>query len=74
MSPPNPFMSSSPVPAEGEDVKFSPEDLALATVPGDEFDPRNRAFDMEELRPQPIIRKRPKIFVSNESKDAKVCK
>ncbi len=30
--------------------------MALATVPGAEFDPRQRAFDMEELRPQPIIR------------------
>ncbi len=25
-------------------------------MPGAEFDPRQRAFDMEELRPQPIIR------------------
>merc|ERR1712222_254415 len=37
---------------------FSPEDLALATVPGYDFDPKERAFQMDELRPQPIIRKR----------------
>ena len=35
---------------------FSPEDLALATVPGYDFDPKERAFLMDELRPQPIIR------------------
>ena len=51
------------------DVKFSPEDLALATVPGAEFDPKQRSFDFEELRPQPIIKKRSKIFVKENSKD-----
>jgi len=53
------------------EVDFAPEDLALATVPGADFDPRARAFDVEELRPQPIIRKRPKIFVDEHSKDEK---
>ena len=38
------------------DLEFTPEDLALATVPGADFDPRERAFEVEELRPQPIIR------------------
>ena len=38
------------------DIEFAPEDLALATVPGADFDPRRRAFDVDELRPQPIIR------------------
>ena len=38
------------------DIDFAPEDLALATVPGADFDPRRRAFDVDELRPQPIIR------------------
>ena len=47
------------------------QDLALATVPGADFDPSARAFDMEELRPQPIIRKRAKQFVSSEKKDGK---
>merc|ERR1712228_214462 len=42
------------------EIEFAPEDLALATVPGADFDPSARAFDMEELRPQPIIRKRVK--------------
>jgi len=54
-----------------EEIEFAPEDLALATLPGADFDPRERAFDMEELRPQPIIRKRPKVFVSANCKDDK---
>jgi len=54
-----------------EDIDFSPEDLALATLPGADFDPKQRAFDMEELRPQPIIRKRPKVFVQPNNKDEK---
>jgi len=53
------------------EMEFAPEDLALATVPGADFDPRERAFDVEELRPQPIIRKRPKMFVSETAKDDK---
>ena len=53
------------------DVKFAPEDLALATVPGVDFDPRERSFAIDELKPQPIIRKRPKIFVAENSKDDK---
>merc|ERR1711874_685731 len=43
------------------DMEFSARDLALATVPGMEFDPRERAFNVEELKPQPIIRKRKKL-------------
>ena len=39
-----------------QDIEFSPEDLALATVPGYDFDPKHRSFHLEELRPQPIIR------------------
>jgi len=54
-----------------EEISFPPEDLALATVPGRDFDPRNRAFDLEELRPQPIIRKRKKTAVPEELKDEK---
>jgi len=42
-------------------VDFAAEDLALATVPGADFDPRRRAFSADELRPQPIIRKRKKV-------------
>ena len=40
----------------------------MATVPGMDFDPKERAFDMDELRPQPIIKKRPKLFVQDENK------
>jgi len=53
------------------DMEFAPEDLALATVPGADFDPRERVFDVEELRPQPIIRKRPKLLVAETEKDDK---
>jgi len=51
------------------EVEFAEEDLALATIPGVDFDPRRRTFDVEELRPQPIIQKRQKIFVPDQEKD-----
>ena len=44
-----------------QDFEFSPQELALATVPGMNFDPRECKFAPEELRPQPIIRKRKKV-------------
>merc|ERR1712203_972694 len=50
-------------------LDFAPEDIALATVPGLEFDPKRRSFDMEELRPQPIIKKRRKLYASDSQKD-----
>merc|ERR1711926_21881 len=50
-------------------LEFAPEDIALATVPGLDFDPKTRNFDMEELRPQPIIKKRKKNAVPDEMKD-----
>lgn len=53
------------------EIDFAPEDLALATIPGADFDPRKRAFSTDELRPQPIIRKRKKHYVPSESKDDK---
>lgn len=53
------------------DIDFSPEDLALATVPGLDFNPKERSFQMEELRPQPIIKKRKKTFVADDAKDDK---
>jgi hypothetical protein len=52
-------------------MEFPPEDLALATIPGMSFDPRERAFSLDELRPQPIIRKRKKSYVPSGSKDEK---
>jgi len=51
------------------EIEFSPQELALATVPGMEFDPRQRSFAPDELRPQPIIRKRKKTFVASDEKD-----
>jgi len=61
-------------------VNFSQDDLRLATIPGQgqEFDPATRKFAEEELKPQPIIRKRKKQFVPDELKNnkywAKRCK
>lgn len=56
---------------ESIEIDFAPEDLALATIPGAKFDPRERAFSRDELKPQPIIRKRKKQYVQQESKDGK---
>merc|ERR1712142_409314 len=59
-------------------VNFSEDDLRLATIPGQDFDPATRRFSDEELKPQPIIRKRKKQFVPDEMKNnkywAKRCK
>merc|ERR1711997_116678 len=55
-------------------MEFSAEELALATVPGADFDPSNRHFSLDELRPQPIIRKRKKSYVSFDKKDDKYWK
>merc|ERR1719376_460625 len=61
-------------------VNFSKDILHLATIPGQEgdFDPATRRFSEEELKPQPIIRKRKKQFVPDELKNnkywAKRCK
>lgn len=52
-----------------EETEFSAEDLSLATVPGLEFDPKQRSFDLDELRPQPIIKKRRKLFTKEDNKD-----
>merc|ERR1711997_27475 len=52
-------------------AKFSAEELALATIPGADFDPTRRQFSSEELKPQPIIRKRKKAFVDMGQKDDK---
>lgn len=54
-------------------VNFSQDDLRLATIPGQvkDFDPATRRFSEEELKPQPIIRKRKKQFVPDELKNPK---
>ena len=46
-------------------VEFSQQELAWATVPGEDFDPTEREFSVDELRPQPIIRKRKKLVIIN---------
>lgn len=49
-------------PEEGVDgFSVSKVDLALATIPGLDFDPTKRSFTAEELKPQPIIKKRKKV-------------
>nr|XP_027238414.1 transcription factor VBP-like [Penaeus vannamei] len=53
------------------DFSISPNDLALATVPGQDFDPRTRSFTEDELKPQPMIKKSRKQFVPSELKDDK---
>jgi len=53
------------------ELDFTAEDLALATVPGYNFDPRQRSFHLDELRPQPIIKKRKMMAVPEEQKDEK---
>jgi len=52
-----------------ESLEFDSKDLQLATVPGQTFDPRKRSFDIEELRPQPIVRKRKRTLVPEQEKD-----
>ncbi|CAL4081964.1 unnamed protein product [Meganyctiphanes norvegica] len=50
---------------------LNPSELALATLPGEDFDPRTRAFTDDELKPQPMIRKSGKQFVAPDMKDDK---
>ena len=45
--------------------------LIKATFPFQDFDPTTRRFSEEELKPQPIIRKRKKQFVPDELKNNK---
>nr|ACO11939.1 Hepatic leukemia factor [Lepeophtheirus salmonis] len=51
------------------EVSFDPKELSLATIPGSTFDPRKCAFSSDDLKPQPIIRKRKKDFVPTDKKD-----
>ncbi|XP_061612202.1 TEF transcription factor, PAR bZIP family member a isoform X1 [Phyllopteryx taeniolatus] len=56
------------------DVNYEPDptDLVLSSVPGGElFDPRKHKFSVEELKPQPMIKKAKKVFVLEEQKDEK---
>ncbi|XP_069129854.1 thyrotroph embryonic factor-like isoform X2 [Argopecten irradians] len=67
---PSSIASVSPphVPVEFE---VDDQDLALSSVPGHDFDPKKRRFTVEELKPQPIIKKSRKIFVPDDCKDDK---
>jgi len=55
-------------------LEFDDSDLALASAPGKHFDPRNSSLDIDDLRPQAIVKKRKKIQVPDEEKDEKYWK
>uniref|UniRef100_A0A8C5QWS2 HLF transcription factor, PAR bZIP family member n=1 Tax=Leptobrachium leishanense TaxID=445787 RepID=A0A8C5QWS2_9ANUR len=66
---------NTPSPIDPESIQVAvgyepdPADLALSSVPGQEmFDPRKRKFSEDELKPQPMIKKARKIFISEELK------
>ncbi|MBN3273896.1 HLF factor, partial [Polyodon spathula] len=73
-----PSARNTPSPVDPDSIQVpvgyepDPSDLALSSVPGQEvFDPRKRKFSDEELKPQPMIKKARKIFISDEMKDDK---
>nr|XP_020859283.1 D site-binding protein [Phascolarctos cinereus] len=75
---PGPASRDTPSPVDPESVEVlmtfdpDPADLALSSVPGqDTFDPRKHRFSEEELKPQPIMKKAPKMQVPEEQKDEK---
>ena len=48
---------------QGKDlIQIDLADISLATIPDSNFDPRRRHFTVNELKPQPIIRKRKKVM------------
>nr|XP_022346141.1 hepatic leukemia factor-like [Crassostrea virginica] len=63
--------SLSPVPSPEIQYDIDPSDLALASIPGQNFDPKRRRFTEDELKPQPIIKKSRKVYVPDECKDQK---
>lgn len=71
VTPPSPPREPSPV---NVDIRFelSSTDVALATAPGQsEFNPREKVFTDEELKPQPMVKKSKKQYVPEELKDEK---
>ncbi|KAB5517643.1 hypothetical protein PHYPO_G00169530 [Pangasianodon hypophthalmus] len=73
-----PSSRNTPSPIDPESIQVpvsyepDPADLALSSVPGQEmFDPRKRKFSMEELKPQPMIKKARKVFIPEDLKDDK---
>lgn len=70
-----PTSRNTPSPIDPESIQVAvgyepdPADLAISTIPGQEmFDPRKRKFSEEELKPQPMIKKARKVFISEELK------
>lgn len=46
-----------------------PADLVLSSIPGGElFNPRKHRFTEDELKPQPMIKKARKVFISEDAK------
>jgi len=71
-SEPKPSRDSPPLPIIAAEINMSDRELHLATVPGEQvFNPKQRRFEHEELRPLPVMRKAKKQFVPEEQKDEK---
>nr|XP_033818330.1 hepatic leukemia factor isoform X2 [Geotrypetes seraphini] len=73
-----PSSRNTPSPIDPETIQVpvgyepDPADLALSSIPGQEmFDPRKCKFSEEELKPQPMIKKARKVFITEELKDDK---
>jgi len=67
-----PVRGSPPLPVIAAEINMSDRELHLATVPGEQvFNPKQRRFEHEELRPLPVMRKAKKQFVPEEQKDDK---
>jgi hypothetical protein len=67
-----PPRASPPLPVIAAEINMSDRELHLATVPGEQvFNPKQRRFEHEELRPLPVMRKAKKQFVPEEQKDDK---
>ena len=45
-------------------AEFSPKELALATIPGVDFDPTRRQFSNDELKPKPINKRRKRVTLN----------
>ncbi|XP_062590838.1 hepatic leukemia factor-like [Saccostrea cucullata] len=73
ISSPLPVSSPEVSPPQSPEVQYDidPSDLALASIPGQNFDPKKRRFTEDELKPQPIIKKSRKVYVPDDCKDQK---
>ena len=55
---------SPPLPVIAAEINMSDRELHLATVPGEQvFNPKQRRFEHEELRPLPVMRKAKKVLM-----------